>query len=236
MWWTVSVKTDSPKPEATIDLKAFIRKATSAEISLSNPLAEPITFEVFFQGEGLIGDSTFSLEPRSTSTTYNLIFSPLIAGEYQGSIGFLNEKVGEFWYDLNLVAEENPVQNLELLECELGKIAHHMAVLENPTSKELLIDFKNSNPTNFEVIPDKIILPPYESIKVKIQYSPTNLDVVESGNVIFDNPTIGKWEFNVEGKGLVPTIMEPQPISTAVGNNTSSMLSFKNPFKEPASV
>jgi len=82
MWWTVSVKTDSPKPEATIDLKAFIRKATSAEISLSNPLAEPITFEVFFQGEGLIGDSTFSLEPRSTSTTYNLIFSPLIAGEY----------------------------------------------------------------------------------------------------------------------------------------------------------
>jgi hypothetical protein len=30
----------------------------------------------------------------------------------------------------------------------------------------------------------------------------------------------------------LPTVMEPQPISTAVGNNTSSMLSFKNPFKE----
>ena len=30
--------------------------------------------------------------------------------------------------------------------------------------------------------------------------------------------------------------MEPQPISTAVGSNTSSMLSFKNPFKEPAQV
>jgi len=40
----------------------------------------------------------------------------------------------------------------------------------------------------------------------------------------------------VEGKGLVPTIMEPQPISTAVGSNTSSMLSFKNPFKEPTQV
>ena len=43
---------------------------------------------------------------------------------------------------------------------------------------------------------------------------------------------MGKWEYNVEGKGLLPTVMEPQPISTAVGNNTSSMLSFKNPFKE----
>jgi hypothetical protein len=47
---------------------------------------------------------------------------------------------------------------------------------------------------------------------------------------------VGKWEYNLEGKGLIPTIMEPQPISTAVGNNTSSMLTFKNPFREPSTV
>lgn len=80
-------------------MKAFIRQATSAEITLSNPLKEPITFEVFYNGEGLIGDSAFSLEPES-SGTYNLIFSPLAAGAAQGTIGFLNEKVGEYWYDL----------------------------------------------------------------------------------------------------------------------------------------
>jgi hypothetical protein len=38
-----------------------------------------------------------------------LIFSPLSSGTNTGTIGFLNEKVGEFWYDLNLNAEENPV-------------------------------------------------------------------------------------------------------------------------------
>ena len=96
------MRTESPKPEAVIDLRAFIRKATSAEISLSNPLNEPITFEVFFTGDGLIGDPLFSLEPKSVAT-YTLVFSPLIAGDSAGSIGFLNEKVGEFWYDLNLV-------------------------------------------------------------------------------------------------------------------------------------
>lgn len=48
IWWTVEVRTDSPKPESTIDMRAIIRKATSAEISLSNPLNEPITFEVFY--------------------------------------------------------------------------------------------------------------------------------------------------------------------------------------------
>jgi len=75
------VKTDSPRPEANIDLKAFIRKATSAEISLNNPLNEPITFEVFYNGEGLIGDSSFGLEPKSTGT-YSLVFSPLTAGQF----------------------------------------------------------------------------------------------------------------------------------------------------------
>jgi hypothetical protein len=180
MWWTVEVRTDSPKPERTVDLKAFIRKAATAEIFLNNPLPEPISFEVFYSGEGLIGESVLNLEPKSIGT-YNLIFSPLIAGDFQGTVGFLNEKVGEFWYDLNLVAEENPPIALDLLECELGKVASHFVQLENPTGAELLLDYRNTNPTNFEVIPDKIILPPYESQKVCIQYSPSNLDVVENG-------------------------------------------------------
>lgn len=134
------------------------------------------------------------------------------------------------------MAEENPVVNLDLLECELGKVANHFVTLENPTGQELYLDFKNTNPTNFEVIPDKILLPAYESLKVKLQYSPTNLDAVESGNIVFENPTVGRWEYNIEGKGMLPTVMEPQPISTAVGNNTSSMLTFKNPFKESSNV
>ena len=202
------MRTDSPKPEAVIDLKAFIRQATSAEISLSNPLDEPITFEVFYNGEGLIGDSSFSLEPKNIGT-YNLIFSPLASGAAQGTIGFLNEKVGEFWYDLNLTAEENPMINLDVLECELGKVASHTVTLENPTGQELYLEFRNSNPTNFEIVPDKIVLPGYESLKVKIQYSPTNLDAVESGEITFENPIVGKWQYSVEGKGLLPTLMEP---------------------------
>jgi len=159
-----------------------------------------------------------------------------MSGVSQGRIGFLNDKVGEFWYNLNLTADENPIVNLSMLECELGKTASHFVELENPTGKEMYVDFRNSNPSNFEIIPDKIMLPPYEMVRVQIQYSPTTLDVNEHGNIIFDNPEIGKWEFNVEGKGLIPTMMEAQPISTSVGSNTSSMLSFKNPFKEPSQV
>jgi len=144
--------------------------------------------------------------------------------------------VGEFWYDLALTADESPVQNLELVECELGKTASHFVELENPIGDEIFLEIRNSNPTNFEIKNEKVIIAPYETVKVQIAYSPTTLDQVEQGNIVFYHPAVGKWEYNVEGKGLVPTIMEPQPISTSVGNNTSSMLIFKNPFKEPAQV
>ena len=109
--WTFEVKTDSPKPESTISLKSFIRKATTAEISLNNPLNEPITFEVFYSGNGLLGDLTLSLEPKNIGT-YSLIYSPLKSGVGQGTIGFLNEGVGEFWYYLNLCPDENSLSTL----------------------------------------------------------------------------------------------------------------------------
>lgn len=118
-----------------------------------------------------------------------------MAGNFSGTIGFLNRDVGEFWYELDLIAEENPVVQLDLLECELGRTESHFVQLENPTGAELMLDITISNPTNFEVIPDKVILPPYEQIRVCIQYSPSNLDVVESGTVVFENPAVGKWEF-----------------------------------------
>jgi hypothetical protein len=214
---------------------ACVRKVTSAEVMLENPLQEAIVYEVHYSGEGLNGDKTLTVDPNSKNG-YVLYFQPLIAGNFQGTIGFLNKDVGEFWYELDLKAEENPCVPLELLECELGRNESHFVQLENPTGAELMLDIRNSNPTNFEVIPDKVILPPYDTIRVCIQYSPSNLDIVEPGLIVFENTAVGKWEFSLEGKGKVPTVMEPQPISTSVGNNTSSMLTFKNPFREQRTV
>ena len=102
IWYTVEVRTESPKPEKTLELKSFVRKAVGVDISLENPLDEPVVFEVFYNGEGLLGDTSFGVDPKKTGV-YELIFSPLKTGHYTGTIGFLNEKVGEFWYDLVLV-------------------------------------------------------------------------------------------------------------------------------------
>ena len=124
----------------------------------------------------------------------------------------------------------------DLIECELGKTGSQHITLENPTGQELAIEYRCSNPTNFEIYPEKVSIPPYESAKITIQYSPSSLDIIENGNIVFENEDVGKWEYYCEGRGLLPTLMEPQPVSTYVGNSTSSMLTFKNPFKDPMSI
>ena len=50
---------ESPAPEKVLELKTIVRKAISVEISLKNPINEPIMFDVVIKGEGLIGDTSF---------------------------------------------------------------------------------------------------------------------------------------------------------------------------------
>lgn len=50
------VNTERPKKEKTVELVANVRKAIAFDIELTNPLNEPVTFEVLIEGEGLIGD------------------------------------------------------------------------------------------------------------------------------------------------------------------------------------
>jgi hypothetical protein len=46
IWYTILVITDRPKSEKVIDLTSFVRKAVAFDISLNNPLKEPVSFEV----------------------------------------------------------------------------------------------------------------------------------------------------------------------------------------------
>lgn len=53
----------------------------------------------------------------------------------------------------------------------------HEVVLENPSSKEQKINVKVSNLSNFEVSPEEIIIPPYDSTYVNIKYFPSSLGI-----------------------------------------------------------
>ena len=71
---------------------------------------------------------------------------------------------------------------------------------------------------------------------MQINYSPTNLDVVEDGNIIFENLAVGKWEYNVMVKFMFQISLSHNSFPLLWAAKLSFMLSFKNPFKEPAKV
>ena len=53
--------------------------------------------------------------------SYELVFFPTCIGETKGSIIFYHDATGEFWYDIDLIAENPSISNLKQMVCELGR-------------------------------------------------------------------------------------------------------------------
>lgn len=185
IWYTVLVNTDRPKSEKIIDLTTPIRKAVSFNIEILNPLKEEVTYEAILDGEFISGPTTFRIGPKETQT-YELLFIPLRVFKGKGSIAFLQEKLGEIWYEMNLNCEECPVLRSPTLKAELGKVEEWEVEIENPSNSDCAVYPKISNPNNFDVIPDNIVIPAYNYVKVKIRYTPSDLDVNEVLKKKFD--------------------------------------------------
>ena len=178
IWYTVLVNTDRPKSEKIFDLITCVRKAVAFKLEIVNPLREEVMYEAILDGEFISAPNTFNVGPKETKT-YELLFIPLRVFKGKGSIAFIQEKLGEIWYELNLICEEASVIKSPILKAELGKVEECEYILENPSNKDCAVYPKISNPNNFDVIPDNIVIPAYDSVKVKIRYTPSDLDVNE---------------------------------------------------------
>lgn len=230
-WYTVELITLPPKPQQSLTLTCVVRQAVAVDIQLVNPMDDVVVFEVDLKGEGLLGEAEFVLAPKETAT-YELVFSPLLPARTKGTAVFFNNVVGEFWYDLELIAEQAPPEELELLECELGRTSQVNVKVDNPTGSEVSLKHRSTNKINFKVLQQRIVLPPLESATVTIEYSPSSLGVQEESQVTFEHPSVGQWVYKLTGVGLPP--QEPKKVSVVAQINrpVSSTITFKNPFLE----
>jgi hypothetical protein len=99
------LNTDSPKADKVIELSTSIRQSVALDLDINNPLKHAITFEIIINGEGLQGENILHVGAQET-VKYSLIYSPLSVGHQKGSIAFINEVLGEIWYELDLTSEE----------------------------------------------------------------------------------------------------------------------------------
>lgn len=234
-WYTIELLAQEPEPEDEKILMTQCRKGIELKITVFNPYTESTNFDVAIQGKGLIGDNVFFV-PAKEVGTYELLYSPLIPGESDGAVFFVSERTGEFWYKLKLNALPPEAIELPLFECELGRTESQQILLDNPTGEDAVLTYNSSNPLNFEIIPEKIILPPYETVDALIKYCPSSLKHIETGVITLNSPILGNWEYRLKGKGLPPTKMEPLEVSATIGESSSVQVTFKNPFRENINI
>ena len=234
-WYTVEVQVDPPSEEDSLDLSAFVRQACSVEISLVNPLAEDVLFNVTMNGEGLIGPPNFHLGP-SEAKVYELVYSPLLAGSQEGSVVFSSNLVGEVWYKLNLSAEEPPATILDKMSAAVGTRAVQTIKITNPSPDEIKLTGSCSNPRNFGLQPMTLTLARFETKEVNVVYSPSSLGTVEKSSVVFSNANYGNWRYEVSGTGRPPSVMDTIVVSCTIGEKASGNVNFRNPFPEPMEI
>jgi hypothetical protein len=230
LWYTMEVVVDSPLESKVIDLQATVRQVVSMEISLVNPLNEPITFDVVLSGDGILGDGTFTLAPSETGA-YELFYSPLVAKVHEGSLAFLNESVGEFWYKLSLMADPAEPVVLDPMSAPVGAKTRVPLTIENPLGKDIAVSTRVTNTTNFAVEPAVIQIGPYASTTAYLEYVPSSLNDSESSEVSLTHPELSSWEYRVEGRGELPGVMPEHRPEATIDEPTSYMFSFRNPFK-----
>jgi len=234
-WYTVELMTLPPKPQQQLTLTCVVRQAVAVDIQLVNPLDDVVVFEVALNGDGLLGEAEFVLAPKETAT-YELVFSPLLPARTKGTAVFFNEVVGEFWYDLSLIAEAALPEEIPLMQCELGRTAQTTVKVDNPTGQEVALKHRSTNKINFKVMNNRIILPPLESSEITIEYSPASLGVTEEAQIVFEHPSIGSWVYKAQGLGLPPLEARSVTVAAQVNRTVSSTIQFKNPFLETITI
>jgi len=229
-WYTVKIESKSLYSVQAVEMKSRIRKAIYVDLTLNNPTNEVVRFSVDYQGDYLMGAKELRLDPES-SGIYQLFYEPLQVGVFEGILHLFNDSIGEFLYKLTLICEDSPPTFLETIKAELGKSAEVVVTLENPSGNDVEVATTNTNMTNFTTIPDKILIKPYLSKDITIKYTPSSISTEELATIVFIS-RIGKWDFRLNGKGIIPKAMEPTNVSSYVGGITSGLINFKNPFKE----
>jgi hypothetical protein len=168
LWYALDIVATRAPMEKSVRVESVVRQPTRcSDILLSNPLDEPVTFQVTTllsskQMEGgnnsvpssgsmqsipyLEGPRELRLEAHQKDVPYQFTYSPLIAGEVKATVSFYNELAGEFWYELVLVAKRAAPIIVPAMSCVLGKQSEQEISITNPTNERVVLDASFTQP------------------------------------------------------------------------------------------
>ncbi|XP_041127618.1 cilia- and flagella-associated protein 47-like isoform X2 [Polyodon spathula] len=232
VWFSLEINSLPETSLQTLTVQCAVQDTVGVEIPITNPINESLQLDVLLMGPGLIGEGSLVLRPKE-KRSYLTKFSPAVIGRNTGCVIFQSDVVGEFWYELELIAEKPVATTLPELQCELGKWTREFIPLVNSTDETLELETVNSNPSDFslEIEPKKpLVVAPHSSTKIPVQFRPSALGKANhTATITFKCRQLAEWTFHMSGVGLIPRPMEPLSISTCVGTHSSIIVPFRNP-------
>ncbi|KAJ7320665.1 hypothetical protein JRQ81_020176, partial [Phrynocephalus forsythii] len=236
VWFSLEIHSIPAPPEKTLNIKCTVLESTVIGIPITNPTDDVLPLDVLLVDAAVLtGDSHLVLQPKQTFH-YEVKYSPAVTGNSSGSVIFLSEKTGEFWYALKLNAQKPRPTTMPEVECELGKWVRQYIRLVNPTYEILELKPSNNNSTHFllEIDPkDCLIVAPHSTAEVPVQFCPSALGRTDhTARITFTCRQLEEWVFFLSGVGLIPQAMEPASVSSRLGHHSSIIINFKNPTLE----
>ncbi|XP_042314327.1 cilia- and flagella-associated protein 47 [Sceloporus undulatus] len=220
----------------TLSVECTVLDTIVIGIPITNPTVDVLPLDVILIDAAVLsGEKKLVLQPKETFH-YEVKYSPAVTGSSNGSVIFLSETFGEFWYALKLKAQKPQPTTMPEVECELGKWVRQYIPLVNPTHEILEVKPLNSNPGHFSMEIDgktSLIVPPHSTAEVPVQFCPSSLGRTNhTARITFICSQLKEWVFFLSGIGLIPQPMEPACVSSCLGHHSSVIINFKNPTHE----
>ncbi|KNC54185.1 uncharacterized protein AMSG_09971 [Thecamonas trahens ATCC 50062] len=235
VWYTIEVEASPPDCEGLLEASAELRSRTTLRVQLKNVLGQDATFSVTYKGHGLSGPSEFRVGAQSKGE-YLLQFVPLKEGKHAGEVTFTHEELGEYTYVLELEGKPVKAVALEPLSCEVGKVARTSLTLRSPLRVQVMLMISNSNPHNFRLEPEMVVLSPLTPTQVYVEYHPSAIGQAQTATIKLSHPETGSWVFEARGTGSPPTKMDAVTVTERIRFHNSSQLNFVNPFEHELRV
>lgn len=92
VWYSLRLNVSEAPPMGTLDVSATVRQAVAMQVPIKNPLGDPLTFDLTYGSEQLVGPHTLSLQAKETCN-FEFFFAPLVEGDSQATVTFSSYKV-----------------------------------------------------------------------------------------------------------------------------------------------
>jgi hypothetical protein len=226
-------------------------QVVAVEIPIANPSSSPLEFSVSLTGDALYGDTSIVVPVGPTVSSYELFFSPLTAGEAYGSVAFLNEEAGEFWYELKLKGEAATPTRLPQMTAPAGRSTSHTFTVSNPLGEALPLEVRFTNGGDFRLTvasadgtlhrgTEALVLPAFGDLPLTLRYTPSAISKPVEMKLSISNPQMGELVYEATGVGTPPDEGTPAApaveVEAALGQPQSSTVSFTNPFHAPLTL